>query len=185
MVFLFLDTNIIQALHDFGEFIYDNYLSNYQSERIKQEFGSKMLSELDALRQIVFVIQRGSLPVAISVKSLRELLKISNQPKRDGLASWNFELIGWWGENKRNMKFPEKNELEEATELVASGKLGFLKHFEDRFLIAEALVLECDTFLTLDRRTILVHKEELTKFGIDALSPREFVDKYQQEMSGV
>lgn len=184
MVFLFFDTDIIQNLNSFGEFIFDNYLPDDKFMRIKQKFGSRMVLELDALRQIVFVLQRGSLPVAISVESLRELLKTLNQSKRNELVNWSLELLEWWEINRKYMKSPNVDELEKARKLIMSGKLDFLRDFGDRLLIAEALILGCDTFLTFDRRTILIHKKELTKVGIDALSPREFVDKYRLEMSG-
>jgi len=183
MVFLFFDTNIIQNLACFGEFIFDNYLSHDIESSIKKKFGSRMILELDALRQITFVLQRGSLPVAISVESLREILKTSNQSKRNELVNWGIELLEWWKINRKYMKSLNANQLENSRKLVASGKLDFLKNYEDRLLIAEALTLGCDTFLTFDRRTILIHKKELAKFGINVLSPREFVDKHRLEIS--
>lgn len=183
MVFLFFDTNIIQNLARFGEFIFDNYLSPDIESSTKKKFGSRMILELDALRQITFVLQRGSLPVAISVESLREILKTPNQSKRNELVNWGIGLLEWWKINRKYMKSLNANELEKSRKLVASGRLDFLEHFEDRLLIAEALTLGCDTFLTFDRRTIIIHKKELAKFGIDVLSPREFVDKHGLEMS--
>lgn len=133
-----------------------------------------MVLELEALRQIVFVLKRGSLLVAISVESLREFLKISNRLKRNRLVNWNLELLEWWKINRKHMKSLDKNELEARKAVM--DKLDFLEDFEDRLLIAEALMLGCDTFLTFDRRTILIHKKELSKIGINVLSPREFVN---------
>lgn len=152
--------------------------------RIKQKYGSEMFLELDALRQIVFVLQRGSLPVAISVKSLREFLKISNRVKRNHLVNWNLELLEWWEINKKYVKVPDVNQLRKARRLVNSGKIDFLTDSEDKLLVAEALVLGCNTFLTFDRKTVLCHKKKLARFGIDVLNPREFVNKYRLEMSG-
>jgi len=184
MVFLFFDTNVIQNLNSFGEFIFDNYLSGDEFMMNQQEFGLEMILELDALRQIMFVFQRGSLPVAISAESLKELCKTPNTLKRDKLVSWGLELLNWWRQNRKHVKSLDVYKLKKARRLAMSKKLSFLKDFGDRLLIAEALILGCDTFLTFDRKTILTHKKELAKIGIDVLSPREFVDKYQLMMSG-
>ena len=85
--------------------------------------------------------------------------------------------------NRKYMKPPDMSELE-SRKIVMSGKVDFLEDFEDKLLVAEVLVLGCDTFLTFDRKTVLIHKKELAKVGIDVLSPREFVNKYRLEMSG-
>lgn len=143
-----------------------------------------MVLELDALRQIVFVLQRGSLPVAISSESLKEILKTPDQIKRTRLANWNLELLEWWETNRKSMKSPDVDGLKKARRIVTSGKLNFLTGVEDRLLIAEALISGCDTFLTFDRKTILSHKKKLAQFGIDVLSPVEFIDKYRKEIGG-
>ncbi len=136
------------------------------------------LRELDALRQIVGILQRGSVPVAVSERSLEEFLRLLNPSKRSRLVTWAYELLDWWRGNRDALLKREVDERREAEDLVQSGRLDFLPDYSDRLLVAEALVLGCDTFLTLDRKTIIRFREQIQTLGLEALTPAEFVDRY-------
>lgn len=184
MVFIFLDTNVVQCLWSFGEFLYDSHISEEDVKKAERKWGAQLVQEVRALHDIVFVAQRGSLPIAISMLSVDEFEKTPNRVKRSSLMDWGVELLEWWIVNRRNLVPSSFDEEQEAQRLLGQGRLDFLPDHMDRRIVAEALVLGCDTLLTLDDKTILRYKDELLKLGLDALSPTEFVEKYKEQMAG-
>ena len=57
------------------------------------------------------------------------------------------------------------------------GKLSFLPHIGDRFLLASAVASKCNVFLTMDYRTILIHRQRIEKVvdPMEVLRPCEFL----------
>ncbi len=174
---MFLDTNVIQWLERFGESVFDNYLPDGERDRIAGPYGEHAVRELEALQDIVAVLQRGSIPVAVSEVSLEEFLRLRNSVKGSKLIDWVLELLYWWRTNRDAIGI--RIEEQKAPEhLVRSGRLNFLPDYPDRLLVAEAIVFGCDTFLTLDRRTILRFKRQIKAYGPTPLSPLEFSEMY-------
>jgi hypothetical protein len=184
MVFIFLDTNIVQCLWSFGEFLYDSSISEEDVKKAEMKWGAQLVQELGALHDIVFVAQRGSLPIAVSMLSVDEFEKTPNRVKRSSLVDWGVELLEWWIVNRREVVPSGFDEEQEAQRLLAQGRLDFLPDHMDRRIVAEALALGCDTLLTLDKKTILKYKDDLSRLGLDALLPSEFVEKYKEQMAG-
>ena len=175
MVFLFLDTNIIQWLGRFGEAIFDNLLGEDLRRRIKKRHGEQALGELESIRHIAQTAQRGSLPIALSERSAKEFMRSSQPDKRHRLVVWAGELISWWRTTRESLLDPNFDEAEEALALVESARLDFLPDYQDRLLIAEAIVLGCDIFLTLDKKTILRFRRKIIPLGLVPMTPAEFV----------
>ncbi len=178
MVFLFLDTNMIQWLGRFGEAIFDNVLREGLRRRIKTRHGEQALDELESMRRIAQIAQRGSLPIAVSERSVREFLRTSQPDKRHRLVVWADELISWWRANRVSLLGHDFDESAEVLALSESTRLDFLPDYDDRLLIAEAMVLGCDIFLTLDRKTILRFRRKVIPLGLEPMTPAEFVRTY-------
>lgn len=182
---IFFDTNILQLLQTCGEAIFDNYLRPGEEERLRKYHGDKSVREVLALCDIVHVLRRGSLSVAVSVESLREVTGVLNPNKRSKLQGWLLEMIDWSQQRLTQITDFDLRDLDRIKdEIIQSGRLSFLPDANDRNLMAEALALSCHTFLTLDERTILRYRVQLNSLGIDALLPSEFVEKHAREMAG-
>ena len=151
MVFILLDTNILQWQERKGEVVYDNTLSAEDEQDLTDEYGPTIIEDLLSLRDIMLVAQRGSLPIAISEISLNEFLNTRDASKRGQLTNWAFEMLDFWHQNREFLVDPNKDVDSIRSEILQRGKLSFLPHDGDRALVAEALALGCDTLLTLDR----------------------------------
>ncbi len=184
MVFILLDTNILQWQGIQGKLIYDNTLPVEDEQHLADKYGPAMVEELLSLRDVIHVAQRGSLPIAISEISLREFLNTKDPTKRGELANWALEMLDWWNQNRDFLVDPNKDVDSIRSEILQSGKLSFLPHEGDRALVAEALSLGCDTLLTLDKKSIIRFQAKLMKLGLDGLTPSEFVQKYGDAMAG-
>jgi hypothetical protein len=183
MVFILLDTNIVQRMLSYGEFLFDYAMEGSAARRVSSMHGEHELHEINALREILFVAKRGGLPVAISEKSLDELSNTPDPAKRGDLVAWAVELRNLWLSNKKFLKLTPRKIAGRAERHMKSGRLDFLPDEGDRRLIAEAIALGCDTFLTMDRRTVLRDHRRLHDLGIDALSPYQFVQKYRDHLA--
>lgn len=184
MVFILFDTDIVQRMATYGEFLYDGAMDASATHRVSGRHGAHEVHELSALREILRVAQRGSLPIAVSERTVQELARTRNQEKRMKLLPWALELLDWWISNRSSLvKLTSRRIAERIDRHLNSGRLDFLPDPGDRWLIAEALVIGCDTFLTMDRKTILVHHRRLHGLGVDALSPYDFVQKYRHHLA--
>jgi len=147
---IFLDTCVVNRIVDFGEYFFDGYLAGeaeaeYLSRPLKDQ------EDVDALYDILQVYRRACMPTDISRTTLWEIWKA----RKPLLAAHTSELfwhwLDWGNEEIRdrfsNIEFDRLVETESET-------LGCFPGQADRRLIAEAIVLGCDVFLTVDRRSI-------------------------------
>lgn len=93
---IFLDTNILQYLQDFGEFIFDHYQENDDyliSPREKEiPTGTTLYKEIEALRFLLLGIGRTNMEFVVSENTFEEV-----QKKRDTkYKQWFFEMWDYW-----------------------------------------------------------------------------------------
>lgn len=143
---IFVDSSTLQALQDYGEFVYENVEPLPHDRIYSIPHGYE---ELDALRAIFFVGKRASFELALSRQSFQE---VTAKNDHDYLR-WAGEVLAYW---KGCLAAYEEGQAFTGTgsfrALILSGSsFGYLSS-KDRALLRDALVLECDSFLTLDRR---------------------------------
>lgn len=185
----FLDTNVVQSLHTFGEFIFDGYLSPESGERLSNLCACSkrrpcMVEDIHALRDLAMLAQRSGWPLAVSSTSAVELGAVQNQDKRNDLLSWWGELEDYFWENYEGSLSDESgsaySEITHFTHLQRHWLYEYLHTLpdsNDRLLIVDALELGCNVFLTMDYKTIWAHRDAIRRIGIHVMRPSEFLQK--------
>ena len=88
---IFLDTNVVQNLASFGEFIDDKYLSPESRHKLNR-LGPRVADDIHALAELMDVGRRRGLPMIISSRTRDELASTPNSAKRARLefygADW-------------------------------------------------------------------------------------------------
>jgi hypothetical protein len=144
---VFLDSSTLQTLQDYGKYIYDG-------GEIAQE--NKIWSipdgfpNLEALRQIMLVGNRGSLQLVLSRNSLKEV----SDRGSDNYLQWALEMLDYWegclaAYKDSGYAFSGKGSLLSAK--LQENQFGYLGA-KDAILIRDAVLLECDVFLTMERK---------------------------------
>lgn len=168
-----LDTNIVQNLQTFGEFIYDYSLSDDAEARLLK-FSRRTREDLLALQIFMGTVQRSGWPLMVSDYSMQELAATRDASRRLQLQLWAGELAaysvesGWDGEIGY-----DENRAAVARTLLRTGEFNFLPDRGDRLLVLSALTFGCDIFLTMDYRTIWRFRDRLTNFGLSVMRPVE------------
>lgn len=161
---IFLDSSTLQTLEQYGAFIWDG-------EEISSEDRIRAIpngtDNLQALRNIFFINNRANFEFALSKNSLIEVAA-KNDKK---YLQWAYEVLDHWQtsldlfENK-----PTDNSRSTMAEKLDNPSFGYLGTGDKR-LIQDAILLECDGFLTMERklpRNAVCIKREL---GIHVLTP--------------
>lgn len=86
---VFLDSSTLQALQDFGEYIYDGGEIAQENKIWSIPNGFK---NLEALRQIMLVGSRGSLQLVLSRNSFKEVLDRGS----GNYLQWALEMLDYW-----------------------------------------------------------------------------------------
>ncbi len=168
---VFLDSSTLQTLQDYGEFIYDGCEIAQENRIWSIPDGFK---NLEALRQIILVGSRGSLQLALSRNSLKEVLDRGNHDH----LQWALEMLDYW--ESCLATYEDSNSAFSGNSIILSAKLqedqfGYLST-KDATLIQDAVLLECDVFLTMERKLPrnATHIEQ--KLGIKVLQPIGYWD---------
>ena len=180
---IFLDTNIVQNLESFGEFIYDSYLSPELDEKLRR-LGSRTAEDTLALAELMDLGRRAGLPIVISSRTREELAATPQPHRRFELMRWGAELARYSSELLEAIA-----ETSEAPRPVDTGGptprqrrwmadlMAALPQEGDRQLVIDALELRCEVFLTMDYKTIWSVRDDIERFGIRILRPVELLDE--------
>jgi len=145
---LFLDSSVLQRLEKYGEFIYDGG-SIDEDDRIWSVPGG--VDNLEALRRIMFVGQRAMFELVLSSNSFREV----EDSGQSSYLMWAHEVFCYWQEVLRDYDehgiSPFTGRGAELAWKLESPKFGYLGK-KDSLLIRDAILLECDAFLTMDTK---------------------------------
>jgi len=142
---IFLDSSTLQTLQDYGEFIYDNCFPP-ETDRIYSIPDG--FTNIDALRAIMFVNQRSNFEFALSYNSLQEVLARGDHT----YLQWCLDVIDYW-ESCLGAYYPSpfSGVGDEIAKKLYNPSFGYLSH-KDRLLLRDAITLECQAFLTMERR---------------------------------
>jgi hypothetical protein len=173
---IFLDTNIVQHLQTFGEFIYDHFLSSENEDKLHC-LGKRVVEDVEALASFINLGKRNGWPIAVSKRTLHELAATPEPNKRYYLSQWGRELSDYFiglfnngivtDEDFKSPSGRRKANLE--------NELHFLPHSSDRILIIDAIELGCDFFLTMDYKSLWRFRGRITPLGLRVLRPVEMM----------
>jgi len=143
----FLDSSALQTLQDYGEFIYDGgeILQDDRIWSIPDGF-----QNAEALRKIMLVGGRGSLQFVLSRNSLQEVLDRG----RYNYLQWALEVLDYWESCLASYEdggFAFSGHGAALAAKLRRTRFGYLSE-KDARLIQDAVLLECDVFLTMERR---------------------------------
>jgi hypothetical protein len=145
---LFVDSSTLQRLESYGEFIYDGESIN-ENDRIWTIPGG--VEEIEALRAIMFVGQRACFELVLSNNSFAEV----GASGRVSYLMWAHEVLTYWQQILRNYAdhgvAPLSGRGAQLALKLQSPKFGYMSR-KDALLIRDAVLLECDAFLTMDNK---------------------------------
>jgi len=180
-ILIFLDTNVVQNLYSFGEFVHESVLDPMADSRMSA-LGPWFRDDIFALADFMALGRRFGWPIAVSPGTLGELRAIKRPGKRIALTGWTSELAHYFLQNLESRDSAEEsccNEVERFTlpqRCWLSDLLEILPQESDRQLIIDALEYGCDVFLTMDYRTIWRYRDEVDRFGLRVMRPVELLE---------
>ena len=174
---IFLDTNIVQNLCSFGEFIFDR-VSTPDLEKKLSTLGPRVTADIYALANFMGLGVRAGWPLAVSPGTQREFRAIQDPNKRDALTAWEQRLADYFAENfDQSQGETEGSSYSETTcftSLQRSRMADLLKAFpdkQDQQLFIDAVERGCDVFLTMDYKTIWQHRDKVKQFRLHVMRP--------------
>ncbi len=169
---IFLDTNILQYLQDFGEFIFDHYQKNDEyliSPRGKKILtGTALFEEIETLRFLLLGIDRTNIEFAISESTFTEV-----QRKRDNsYTRWFFEMWDYWQNilQEYRDKIPSKSTELRLEKFDNDRSLLERLSMADAEVIRDAIFFDCHAILTSDKFRDF-HEEINDKYRLMVLHP--------------
>lgn len=175
---IFLDSNIVKYLLDFGEYIYEGCNEDKTGFRDTSQKlitkTSRLFSEIEAMADIFRYIHRANFEFAISETVYQELSKKENPH----LSLWITDLNHHWQSVLESYQTPFSTEARIKYELAIKD-VRFITNISknDRAIILDAVRLDCNALLTVDRFADETNQKYiLTKFGIMVLWPSDFIE---------
>jgi hypothetical protein len=158
---VFVDSNALQALLDHGGTIFEN-------EPFKP-YGRSGADAVDveALRGLMLFAGRGAFEFALSAKSLDEVAAAAD-PR---YMQWAHDVLDHWEACLTEGGALTGAGAQRAARLDA-GICGYLSKADAR-LVRDALLFECDTFLTIERKLTRNAPHMSRTLGIEAVRPPE------------
>ena len=100
----FLDTNVVQNLHTFGEFIYRGNFSPQDEEKLSNP---RIREDIFALRHLATMGRRFGWPLAVSLTTMVEFGAIMDPDKRRSRVSWWGELAEYFDGHYKECPSPD------------------------------------------------------------------------------
>ncbi|MFP5422997.1 MAG: hypothetical protein ACLGID_16255 [Gammaproteobacteria bacterium] len=139
---IFLDSSVLQTMLRYDEYLYDGGSINANDQIHRDPSG---IVKLESLKAIVEVGDRAPFQLALSRNSFAEV-------SRSGISAylrWAYDVLDHWNICLEESGPPAPND--EALRALDSGEVGYLGA-GDRALIRDAILFECDTFLTMENK---------------------------------
>jgi hypothetical protein len=170
---IFLDTSTLQTLQDYGGFIWEDEEPT-ETDRIRVIPGG--LEELNALRLIFRITDRALFEFALSANSLAEV-EARGAPR---FRQWALDVLDHW--NACISEYLEEGAFNGSGISLArrldTPAFGYLSA-KDRLLIRDAVELQCDAFLTMERRLPRNSPHLAREIGLQVIRPTEFWRKVE------
>lgn len=158
---IFLDSCTAQTLRDYAAFIYEGEVID-AADRIHRVTDG--LANLEALRAIFLLTERAQFEWIVAAASLDEAAD-----KRDpGHLQWLWDIADH-SQICLDAAGPSA-ESEALAERLAEPRFGYLSD-KDRRLLADAVALRCEAFLTMERRLPRNSVHLARELGIEVLTP--------------
>jgi len=159
---IFLDSSILQNIHTYGEFIWDN---------VEMDISEQIKGNIESLKSIMMVMIRANFEFALSNNSIREI-----QEKNDShYLQWAYEVLDYWinciKAYRESKSFTGKGE--NILRQLNEKEFGYLSR-KDKALMFDTIALECQVFLTMDIRLWKNKKHLESKINIKILQPYEY-----------
>ena len=150
---IFLDTNVLQYLQDFGEYIFENYRESeecFQMRKGKIKKGTRLFNEIEALHGFFIGIFRAHFEFALSSAVYKEVS--ASGDKR--FVQWFHDVWGHWeavvSEYENGEAFSENAERNYEKAVNDNSMHGSLSE-KDKKILLDAIRFDCDALLTVDR----------------------------------
>jgi len=173
---IFLDSSTLQTLQTYGEFIYDG-------GELRKSYRIWSIPEgpenVDALRQLMILGSRGSIEFALSTNSLHEV-----QARGDiSYLDWAFEMMAY-GDSCLDLYDSTRNGSAGSAfsgrgrkiyKTINPAEFGYLSKKDFR-LVLDAAMLECDYFLTMERKLPKNAGHIEARLGLRVVRPLELMN---------
>lgn len=164
---LFLDTSTLQTLMDYGETVFEG-IEPPLSDRAHQM--PSFLCDVEALRKIFLVNERAMFDIVISDNTLHEVAEKGD----NAYLRWALDVLDHWHvriEEYAGGAFGRQG-------LILSTRLddqryGYLSA-KDKRLIRDAVALECDAFLTMEKRLARNSEDIERQLELKVLRPPDY-----------
>lgn len=163
---IFLDSSTLQTLQSYGEFIYENEALG-ASDRIRRD--PTGVSKLIALRYIMQVAERAPFEFALSDNSLLEVTRRGDAR----YLQWAYDVLDHW-----RACIEQAPPLAVNLRIVAAMDSASYNYLGagDRALLKDALLLGCDSFLTMENKLPRNADHIRRTLNVRVLSPVEMWD---------
>jgi hypothetical protein len=157
---IYLDTGTLQALFDYGDVIWESE-AFVRTARAAKVAG--LSEEVEALRRIFTVNERAQFEFVVTQASLREVISRG----RPGYTQWVHDVLDTWR--------VQSDDAQPPTAAAAQKRLGSVSE-NDWQLLDAAMALECDAFLTMERRLATQADVIERRTGIRVMRPTGYWD---------
>lgn len=175
---IFIDTNILQYLQDFGEYIFDHYIDNEnyflspKGNRIDKN--NRLYWEIVALREILLGIDRTNVEFALSEVIHDEVANRLNNE----FYLWFCEMWNYWQETAAGYAecpFSAESQVRYKTAYQDNALIKNLSR-QDRSVVLDAIQLDCNALLTVDKFAN-INKQSFVynKYKLRILTPSNLV----------
>ena len=158
---IFLDSSVLQALQTYDEYIYENAELS-PADRIHRD--PQGVAKLEALRWIMQIPERAPFEFALSDYSFVEVER-RGDPR---YLQWAYDVLDHWHACLEGLREPQGHPI--ALAKIDSSAMNYLG-VGDRALLRDAVLLECDAFLTMENKLPRNADHVRRMIGIRVLSP--------------
>lgn len=150
---VFLDTNVLQYLQDFGEYIFDNYNEHDEEEcfvcgKTTITKDDRLYGEIEALVQIFGINVRTPFEIAVSDNTFLEV-----SGKRDSrFNQWFYDVLDHWQlimSEYQDSPFSAESQAMYEKAKTDTSLLGSFSE-KDQKIVLDAIKYDCDAILTTD-----------------------------------
>ena len=177
---IFLDTNVLQYLQDFGEYIFDNYRECedcFLSGKKTIPKGERLFNEIEALHDFFINVNRVHFEFALSEAVYREVM----DKKDSHFLRWFRDVWDHWeavvSEYEEGKAFSTESEKHYQRAVMDESLSGSLSE-KDREIVLDAIHYDCDALLTVDRFARDQNKKMYVfqNYGLMILTPSELME---------